>query len=143
MFYLSKPLAAKTKPSKFAGEHIPQTPRSRHDPVVAVKTEPVDADEGFHRGLFSPIVISSEEELTPKTKSTKGNNFPSSPTKEDFSRASRKLSLLNRPVPRPKSLGKGKEAAADTEEQDDDLPGGSQQPLSESTVYLEDMWVLP
>jgi len=141
--YLSKQLAAKTKPSKLAEERGPHTPHSSHAPAIVIKTEPVDADEGIRKSLHSPIVITSseEEDITPKARPSKGRNFPSSLTKQDFIRASKSISPVKsmpRPTPRPTPLGKGKETAAKTEEPLVDLPG-SNQPLSESTVYLEDM----
>lgn len=121
----------KNKLSKSAGECDPQTPRSSRVPAIVVKTEPVDSDEGHPESLSSPIVISSSEneEFTPKAKFAKGKNFPSSLTEQDFIRARK-----GRPTPR----GKGKETAAYIEEPVLNLPS-SEQPLSETTVYLEDM----
>lgn len=143
MLYLSKQLAPKTKPSEFTGERGPRTPRSNHVPVIAVKTEPVDTDEGIQKRLHSPIVITSseDEEPTPKAKPAKGKNHRSSLVKLDF-RALKKNSP-SKPTPRPPPLPttplrKGKETVVDTEEPVVDLPGSSQ-PLSETTVYLEDM----
>lgn len=139
-------LAAKTKVSKFIGERDPQTSRSSHVSVVAVKTETVDADEGRKR-LSSPIVISSSEgeDSTPKSQPVKRKNFPSSLKKLDIlNRASQKKMLSVKPTPRPTTSQpttphrKGKETASDTEEPVVDLPS-SNQPLSETTVYLEDM----
>ena len=142
--YLSKQ-PAKTKLSKVTEEHGPQTSRSSHAPVVAVKTEPVDMDEGL-KSLSSPIVISSseDEDPTPKAKPARGKNFPSSLTKQDFSHALKKKKSSDKPAPQPTphptSCRKGKEA--DTEEPVVDLPGSTQlEPLSETTVYLEDMHV--
>ena len=138
MLYLSKQ-PAKTKLTKLTGERSSRTPHS----VITVKAEPIDTNEGLMR-LSSPIVISSseDEDLTPKAKPAKGRNFPSSLTKQDFSRASKKKSLSDKPAPQPTphptSRRKGKEA--DTEEPVVDLPGSTQpEPLSETTVYLEDM----
>lgn len=138
--YLSKQPTTKIKPSKFTGERGPQTSRSSHAPAVAIKMEPVDMDEGLQKRLSSPIVITSseEEDYTPKAKPTKGRNFPSSLTKQDFIRASKSVSLASKQTPGLTRLGKGKEVAAEAEERLVDLPGRNQ-PLSETTVYLEDM----
>ena len=101
-------------------------------------------DEGL-KSLSSPILISSsdDEDPTPKAKPARGKNFPSSLTKQDFSRASKKKSSSDKPAPQPTpptSRRKGKEA--DTEEPIVDLPGSTQlEPLSETTVYLEDMHI--
>jgi hypothetical protein len=144
MPYLSKQLPAKVKPSKFAADRGPQTPRSTHSPAVTIKAEPVDTDENLRKRLSSPIVITSsdEEVLTPKAKPAKGRNFPSSLTKKDFVRASKPDSSSGKLTPwptiRPTPLGKGKEIASETEERFVDQRGLSQ-PLSETTVYLEDM----
>jgi hypothetical protein len=138
MLHLSKK-PSKTKLSKLTEELGSRTLRSSHVPVAAVKTEPVDTDEGLKR-LSSPIVISSseDEDPTPKAKPARGKNFPSSLTKQDFSLALKKNSLSDKPAPRPTPRRKGKEA--DTEEPVVDLPGSSRlKPLSETTVYLEDM----
>lgn len=126
MLCLSKQPATKTQLSKFAGERGSQPSRV---PVVTIKTEPIDTNEGLSKHLSSPIVISSSEDegRTPKAKPGKGKNFPSSLTEQDFIR-----------TPRPAPRRKGKEAAVDAEEPVVDLPGSSQ-PLSETTVYLEDM----
>lgn len=151
LYYSSKQLAAKTKPSTFAGEGSSKTPRSNRAPVVAVKTEPVDTDDALHSApwpdldkkantrdrLSSPIVISSsdDEEPTPKAKSTKGKTVPSSLSKQ---KSTRDLSASIKPVPRPTPRKKGKEPAVDTEKRAVDLPGRTP-PLSDTTVYLEDM----
>lgn len=108
---------------------------------VLVKTEPIDTNEGLRKGLSSPIVISSseDEELrTPKAKPGRVKNFRSSLTRLDFSRASNKNSPSVGPaIPvesTPNRKGKGK----DSEEPVVDLPSYTK-PLSDSTVYLEDM----
>jgi hypothetical protein len=150
MLYLSKQAAAKTKLSKSAGERGLRTPRLSQAPAILVKTEPVDTDEGLrnHLRLSSPIVISSSEneEPTPKARPSKGKNYPSSLKKLDFSHLSKKNSslvkLAPQPVPQPTPRQKGKEpkTAADTEDPVVDQPGSNQlEPLSETTVYLEDM----
>lgn len=128
--FLSQQLATKTKLSKFTGERDAQTPRSSRLPVVVVKSESVDTDEGLQKRLSSPIVITSSEEEapTPKAKPAKGKNIPSSLTKQDFICA-KDISSSTKPTPR----GKGKEIAAESEE------AAVDRPLSKSTVYLEDM----
>jgi hypothetical protein len=166
VLYLSKQLATKVKSSKLTGERGPQTPRSSQAVVVAIKAEPMDPDEGLRKRLSSPIVITSseEEDRTPKSKPAKGRSFPSSLSKQDFTsiRASKSVSHSGRQTPGPTPglthLGKSKEVTDETEptlgstrlrkgkeiaaeERLVDLPGrpGRNQPLAETTVYLEDM----
>jgi hypothetical protein len=138
MLYSSQQLATKTKLSKFMGERGARTPRSSHVPVVVVKSESVDTDEDHQKRLSSPIVISSSEEEgpTPKAKPAKGKNIATSPTKQEFIRPKAILSSEStKPTPQPTPRRKGKEPAAETEEPVVDKA----QPLSETTVYLEDM----
>ena len=140
MLYLSKQ-PAKTKHSKFTGEHDPRTPSLSRVPVIGVKTEPIDMDEGL-KGLSSPIVISSSEneDPTPKARPGKGKNFPSTLTKQDFSCISRKNSSSVKPAPRPTSRPVSRKKDNDAEEPATvvDLPGSIQlEPLSETTAYLD------
>jgi hypothetical protein len=130
----------KTKFSGSKGEHISQTTGSRHAPVV--KAEPVDVDEGLRSPpnigtkkseirFSSPIVISSGEsdDPTPKAKPSKGKAGPSSFNKQKSSRMSDDLQAWIRSTP-----GESKEPAVDTQKKRAVVP-----PLSETTVYLEDM----
>ena len=150
-YIFSKQLATKTRLSKTAGEHGSQSSRSSRASVISVKAEPVDMVEHLQGRLSGPIVISSsEDEPTPKTKSAKNKNFPSSLKKLDFSQLKKPAKgkdtsavteelvidppgssqlLSVKPAPRRK----GKEAVALTEEPVVDVP------FSDSTVYLEDM----
>lgn len=138
----SKQLATKSKVSMSAAYHSSQTSRPS---VVTVKPEPVNSDEDLRLSLYSPIIISSseDEDPTPKAKPSKAKTVPSSLAKLNSSRAlqdnlSPSVNVLPRPTPRPTYRSKGKEAIADTKE-----PvfgqSPSNQPLSETTVYLEDM----
>lgn len=125
----------KTKLSGSKGEHVPQTTGSRRAPVV--KAEPVDMDEGLRSPpnigakkseicFSSPIVISSSEsdDPTPKAKPSKGKAGPSSSNKQKSSRISDDL----------QAWIETKETVVDTRKKRAVVP-----PLSETTVYLEDM----
>lgn len=92
MLYLSKQLTAKTKLSKFTGEHNPQTSHLASH-VIMVKTKPVDTDEGVQNHLSIPMFISSSEgeDTTLKAKPAKTKYFPSSLKNLDIlNRASKK-----------------------------------------------------
>ena len=122
MLYLSEQLTAKTQTSRSVSH------------VTAVKTEPVDMDEGIQNHLSSLIfILSSEgEDATPKAKPAKTKDFPSSLKDLDIlNRALKKKSQSVNLKPMPRR--KGKEVAADAEEPVIDLPNKNQ-PLSEDTV---------
>ena len=117
----------------------PQTHHLGQVPAIVVKTKPVDMDEG-PESLSSPIVIlsSKNKNFSLKAKPLKGKDIPLSLTKQDFINAKKATSSLVKLMP----CGKGKEVAAGTREPVLDLPSSNQlEPLSETMVYLKDMWV--
>ena len=138
MLCLSKQQSTpKTKLAGSEGGRVPRTTSSRRAPVI--KAEPVD--EGLRSPpnisakkseirFSSPIVISSSESDDPtlKAKPSKGKAGPSTSNKQKSSRISDDL----------QAWIESKETVVDTQKKHAVVL-----PLSETTVYLEDMWVLP